>query len=75
MGLMKPFKILLLTVLFLAPLTADEAESAIKCEKAYDACWEKCESAKKASEQCYDECEEAHEECISLIEEDKSPSL
>lgn len=71
MRLAKSTCVLLLASLFLTPLTADEAEPAIACEKAYDLCWEKCETEKTASEACYDSCEQGHEECISALEEEQ----
>lgn len=69
MRLVKSACVLLLSSFFLCPLSADEAEPAIACEKAYDLCWEKCETAKTASEECFDSCEQKHEECITLPEE------
>ncbi len=61
---------LLLTLLFLNPLAAEESDPAQKCDMAFEACQEKCEKAEDGSEKCYEVCENTYDECLSLAQQD-----
>lgn len=59
---------LLAAALLLSPLSAEESDAQTKCEQAYDACLEKCETTQEGSEECYSACETTYETCLAAAE-------
>ena len=68
MKFMQLLKALMLTALFLSPLTAEEVDAAAQCDTAYDACFAKCDAAEVNSATCYQQCDAAHEKCLALAQ-------
>ena len=70
MKLTQLLKTLLIAMLVLSPLAAQESEEVSKCDAAYDQCAEKCEKAGDDSDKCYEACDKAYDKCQSQ-EQDK----
>lgn len=71
MKLTQLFKTVLIAMLLLSPLAAEETEEVSKCDAVYDACAEKCEKSGDNSDKCYDACDKAYEKCQSEQEQQK----
>ena len=56
---------LLLTTLLFQSLSAEEVDTADKCDNAYDLCIEKCDKAEDGSEKCYEACQDAYDACLT----------
>jgi hypothetical protein len=72
MNFMQILKPLMLTVLFLTPLVAEEIDPASKCEETYNACLAKCDAAEDGSETCYSDCDAAYEKCLILAQDNNN---
>lgn len=68
MNFIQLLKALIMAVLFLSPLAAEEVDAAAKCDTVYDACLAKCDAAEENSDKCYTQCDEAHEKCLDLAQ-------
>lgn len=62
---------LVLAMLLITPLAAEETEPLEACDTAYDTCMEKCDATEDNSEKCYDLCDREHDRCIVLIKAQK----
>jgi len=66
---MKMFRLLILSILFLTSLSAEDLDPAAQCEETYNTCLAKCDAAEDGSETCYSDCDAAYEKCLSLAQE------
>ena len=59
-------KAVLLAVLLLAPLNAEEIKESLNCDEKYDLCNEKCEESDNPLASCFKMCDDQYDKCIVL---------